>query len=1012
MIDGFSEDELVEQPAINLLHDLGWETVSLFHETFGLDGSPWRGSRRDAFLTKRLRMALEKLNPDLPGDALDLAVDELTRPRSAMAPTNANREVLDDLHDGVKVKFRDPDDGGERTETVRFIDWRDPGANDFVLASQVWFKGELHERRADLIGFVNGAPLLFIELKAGHKSARDGYDNNLRDYRDTIPHVFDAVGITLVSNGHEAFIGPSPHAPWDEAFKAWKRIDDETAAGVVSLETVLRAACTPERLLDLVENFLIFEATAEGLLKKVAQNHQFIGVNRAVQAVRDIHLNQGRLGVFWHTQGSGKSLSMLSFSRKVLRTLPGAWTFVIVTDRDELDNQIAQTFAACGALTRPLDEVQAQSREHLKTLLQGTDRFVFTLIQKFSTDSGQAYPLLSERSDIIVIADEAHRTQYDALAANMRRALPNAAFIGFTGTPLMVGEEKTREVFGDYVSTYTYQQSTEDGATVPLFYENRIREVQLDNDAFEDQVADIIDEADLSEDAERLLERRLGRQYQVITRDDRLGLIAGDLVRHFVARGYRGKGMFIAIDKATALRMYDKVRSAWNREIARREAALAAVPDDARAAFEAVLAWMRETDMAVVVSQGQNEIADMAAKGLDIRPHRARMNIGPDDPNNLARKFKRGDTNLRLVFVCAMWITGFDVPSCSTIYLDKPMKNHTLMQTIARANRNAPGKRAGVIVDYVGVFRNLQRALEIYTAGSAAGGSPVREKDALVVELKAATTEALEFCARRGVNPPSLFEVKGFDRLAKLDQMVDAINGTDLERNSFYALVTNVWSLFKAVLPDEAAEAFRQSSASLQAIAERMRSLTERPDVDAVQAQIEALLDASITGVAIFAPIRDEHELDGLFDLSAIDFEKLREKLGIGGEARTRAQRLRTAVARQLQQMTAENPMRARLVEKFQKLVAEYNAGSKAAEDFLKDLLDFVGELNNEERRALRENLSEEELAIFDILTQPEPELEAGERETVKIIAKDMLGKLKADKLILDWRLGLVLNSG
>jgi type I restriction enzyme R subunit len=942
---------------------------------------------------------------DLPGEALDLAVDELTRPRGAMAPSNANREVLEALHDGVKVKFRDPEHGGERTETVRIIDWRDPGANDFVLASQVWFKGELHERRADLVGFVNGAPLLFIELKAGHKTARDGYDNNLRDYRDTIPHVFDAVGITLVSNGHEALIGPSPQAPWDEAFKPWKRIDDETAPGVVSLETVLRAACTPKRFLDLVENFLIFETTAEGLLKKVAQNHQFIGVNRAVQAVRDIHLNQGRLGVFWHTQGSGKSLSMLTFSRKVLRTLPGAWTFVIVTDRDELDDQIAQTFAACGALNRPLEEVQAQSRDHLKALLQGNDRFIFTLIQKFGTERGETYPLLSERSDIIVIADEAHRTQYDVLAANMRRALPNAAFIGFTGTPLMAGEEKTREVFGDYVSTYTYQQSTEDGATVPLFYENRIPEVQLDNEAFEDKVADIIDEADLSEDAERLLERRLGRQYQVITRDDRLERIADDLVRHFVARGYRGKGMFIAIDKATALRMYEKVRAAWDREIARREAALVTAPEEARAGLEAALAWMRETDMAVVVSQGQNEIADMAAKGLDIKPHRARMNIGPDDPNNLARLFKRGDSNLRLVFVCAMWITGFDVPSCSTIYLDKPMKNHTLMQTIARANRNAPGKRAGVIVDYVGVFRNLQRALAIYTAGSGAGGSPVKEKDALVAELNAATAAAMGFCDRRGVDPPSLFDVKGFDRLARLDQMVDAMSGTDLERNSFYALAGSVWSLFKAVMPDEAADAFRQSSASLRAIAERMRSLTEQPDVEAVQSRIEALLDASITGVAILAPIRDQDELEGLFDLSAIDFEKLREKLGIGGQARTRAQALRTAVAGQLQKMIAENPMRARLLEKFQKLIAEYNAGSKAAEDFLRELLDFVGELNNEERRALRENLSEEELAILDILTQPDPELTGEERDAVKRIAKTLLETLKGEKLVLDWRL-------
>ena len=478
-LSGFSEDELVEQPAIDLLQQLGWETVNLYHETFSLEGSPWRESRRDAFLTKRLRMALETLNPDLPGEALELAVDELTRNWSAQVPVNANREVLEAVRDGVKVKFRDPDLGGERTETVRVINWRDPSANDFVLTSQVWFKGELHERRADLIGYVNGVPLLFIELKAGHRTARDGYDQNLRDYRDTIPHVFDATGAVLVSNGLDTRIGPSPHAPWDEAFKEWKRIDDETAQGVISLDVTLRAACAPDRLLDLVENFLIFEETRDGLVKKVAQNHQFIGVNKAVEAVRHIRENEGRLGVFWHTQGSGKSLSMVTFARKVLRTVPGAWTFVIVTDRDELDRQIAGTFAACGALTKTLPEVQAGSRDHLKTLLQGNDRFVFTLIQKFGTAKGESFPMLSERSDIIVMVDEAHRSQYDILAANMRRALPNAAFIGFTGTPLMAGEEHTRRVFGEYLSTYTYQQSTEDGATVPLFYENRIPELQI-----------------------------------------------------------------------------------------------------------------------------------------------------------------------------------------------------------------------------------------------------------------------------------------------------------------------------------------------------------------------------------------------------------------------------------------------------------------------------------------------------------------------------------------------------
>ena len=359
--------------------------------------------------------------------------------------------------------------------------------------------------------------MLFVELKGTYRNAQAAYDENLRDNRDTIPHIFWGNGFVLLSNGEDARIG-APYSPWDQ-FKEWKRIDDEGSAGVVSLDTVLTAACSPERLLDIVENFVVFEETRDGLVKKVAQNHQYLGVNKAVAEVGRLGANRGRLGVFWHTQGAGKSISMITFAAKVLRTMPGSWTFVIVTDRSELDKQIAETFQACSVLNLPLEEVQAQSREHLKVLLSGNTRFIFTLIQKFGTEMGEIYPELSRRDDIIVITDEAHRSQYDVLAANMRRALPNAAFIGFTGTPLMAGEEKTREVFGDYVSVYNFSQSVADGATVPLYYENRIPELQLNVEDLEEAVEAVVDDADLDEEETRQLERKLARQYHLITRE-------------------------------------------------------------------------------------------------------------------------------------------------------------------------------------------------------------------------------------------------------------------------------------------------------------------------------------------------------------------------------------------------------------------------------------------------------------------------------------------------------------
>ncbi|MDZ7829368.1 MAG: HsdR family type I site-specific deoxyribonuclease [Halofilum sp. (in: g-proteobacteria)] len=459
----------------------------------------------------------------------------------------------------------------------------------------------------------------------------------------------------------------------------------------------------------------MFEEAQGGTIKKIAKNHQYLGVNKAIaelQRIKDRPNGEaGQLGVFWHTQGSGKSLSMVFFTQKIHRTIPGNWTFVVVTDRQELDEQIYKTFSATGAVNEA--EAHAESGAHLKQLLTEDHRYVFTLIHKFGTRNGETYPRLSDRQDIIVITDEAHRSQYDTLAMNMRTALPNAAFLGFTGTPLMAGEERTKEVFGDYISVYDFGQSIADGATVPLYYENRIPELQLINENLNADLTRLLEDAELDEEQEKKVERVFAREYHLITRDDRLEAIAEDLVQHFVGRGHQGKAMMVCIDKATAVRMYDKVQAHWNAYLARLQAELPSAPQEQNEALRHKIEVLEKTDMAVVVSQGQNEVKELADKGLDILPHRTRM-----VEEDLDDKFKDSDDPLRLVFVCAMWMTGFDVPSCSTIYLDKPMKNHTLMQTIARANRRYPGKEAGLIVDYVGVFRKLQEALAIY------GGDP------------------------------------------------------------------------------------------------------------------------------------------------------------------------------------------------------------------------------------------------------------------------------------------------
>ncbi len=559
---GYSEDALIEQPAIALLAKLGWETVNAYHEFDRGASTLGRETKAEVILTARLRPALQRLNPDAPPEAINQAIEELIRDRSRMSAAAANREIYHLLKNGVRVPVPDHEGDGETVEVMRVIDWDRPANNDFLFCSQFWVTGEMHTRRADMVGFVNGLPLVLIELKAAHCRLETAFSGNLRDYKDTVPQLFWPNALIIVSNGSQSRIG-SITAGW-EHFAEWKKVDSEDETGRISLQTMLRV-CEPKRLLDLVENFTLFQEGSGGWIKLIAMNHQYLGVNNALEALANIRQREGKLGVFWHTQGSGKSVSMMFFAQKVLRKAPGNWTFVVVTDRQELDGQIYKNFASAGVVTE--SHAQAESSKHLRQLLSEDHRYVFTLIHKFRTEQGEIHPVLSQRRDIVVITDEAHRSQYDTLALNMRTALPNAAFLAFTGTPLIVGEEKTRQVFGDYISVYDFQQSVVDGATVPLYYENRIPELQLVNENLNEDMGRLLEEAELDEAQETRLEREFAREYHLITRDERLEAVAKDLVEHFTGRGFQGKGMVVCIDKATAIRMYDKVKKHWGEKI-------------------------------------------------------------------------------------------------------------------------------------------------------------------------------------------------------------------------------------------------------------------------------------------------------------------------------------------------------------------------------------------------------------------------------------------------------------
>ena len=984
-------EQALEFSSVLQFHDLGWECAYAEHEEEN-NSFLGRADFTEVVLDKFLLPKLEEFNPSVPKDVIKDALNVLKTDRSVMQTVNANREIYQLLKDGVSVSFTDTD-GNQQTERIKVIDWKRPSNNHFLIVSQFQVKGSLGLRRPDLIGFVNGLPLLFIEYKSADNNVKNAYDDNLRDYKDTIPHLLYYNAFCLLSNGLEAKVG-SITAGW-EHFADWKKVSAENEPGLIDLNTTINGTCQKERFLDIVANFILFMEGSGGLAKIVSKNHQFLGVNNSIKALNSINDNDGRLGVFWHTQGSGKSVSMMFFCQKVLRTKPGNWTFVIVTDRAELDKQIYKNFEAANIISS--SHVQARSVNDLRELLTQDHRYIFTLIHKFQTEDGSLHPVLSERDDIIIITDEAHRSQYDLLAQNMRNALPNASFLGFTGTPLISNEQqKTKEVFGDYVSVYNFSQSIEDGATVPLYYENRIPELQISNKNFEKEFYDIIDESMLNEDEERKLSRNFSSLYQLITREDRLDEIAKDIVHHFAGRGNRGKAMVICIDKATTVRMYDKVKhhlELYLKDL--NDQINTETVQDKKDSLSDLYAFLKETDLAVVVSSGQNEVAIVEEQGGDIRPHRERM-LRED----LETKFKDSEDPFRIVFVCSMWITGFDVPSCSTIYLDKPMKNHTLMQTIARANRVFPDKNNGLIVDYAGIFNSLERALSVY-GDSNVTDTPIKDKEELKSELMVAMDELVKFLTKHDVDLDKIrSELDISRRWSFFGQARDLLLVNDEVKKEFIRLGNVVKTLYKAYLPNPIEAKIAERAYLTRKLVKSIQSLNPVINIDNVLDKVEDLLDKSIESFKI-KEIKDK-----IYDLSLIDFDLLKKRFEKEPNKRTEVEKLKNSLNNKISAMVKVNKTRINYLEKLNKMIDEYNNGAASVEEIFKKLLDLVNEIKLEETRFVKEELSDEkELAIFDLLiTNPKPDLTEKEIKLVKSAARSLYDKLLTGLLVIDWR--------
>ncbi|RZJ37549.1 MAG: type I restriction endonuclease subunit R, partial [Chryseobacterium sp.] len=656
------------------------------------------------------------------------------------------------LKNGVEVAFTN-DEGKTIKKTLKIFDYQNYANNDFLAVRQLEITGELHNRRPDVIGFVNGIPLVFFELKAHANDLRSAYDDNLKDYKDTIQHLFYHNAFVILSNGTDAKVGTitSPY----KYFLDWKRITEDEE-GIVSLDTMLRGVCSPHNLMDIFENFLLFDESNGNIVKLMAKNHQFIGVNRVLDNVENIEDLEGKLGVYWHTQGSGKTYSMVFLCEKIHRKFGGSYTFLIVVDRTELENQAYDTFSGVGIVKNKNviagKKKGISGREHLRELLSVNHRYVFSLIHKFSIDPNleTEYPLITDRKNIIVISDEAHRTQGGKYARNMRFfGLPNASYLGFTGTPIIKDEEEvTKNIFGEYVSVYDFKRAIEDEATLPLKYLNRGERLNIENPALDGQMAEILEEEDLDEDQKKKLAYLFKKEYPILTSEHRLRAIAKDLVWHFNERGYQGKAMFVALDKPTAVRMYDYVMEYLPEYLIDVQNQIKKSKDiQEEQELQRKYNLVASTEVCVVISSEQNEMDKFRKMNLDIEPHRRRM-----VERNLEREFKDEDNPFRLAIVCAMWITGFDAPSVSTVYLDKPIKGHTLMQTIARANRVYDDeKENGLIVDYGNVYQQLEKAYSVYGEGSKGAGAgndkddkkPFEQLESMATEIKEAIDEVI-----------------------------------------------------------------------------------------------------------------------------------------------------------------------------------------------------------------------------------------------------------------------------
>ena len=990
----YSENILVQESAGHLLqNELGWEVAFAYNtEKLGANGTFGRRSYKEILLARYFREALLRLNPWITPAQIDEAQKALEQHLSTSSLLQINEEKYFLIRDGIPVTVKKP---GGKTETKRaaVIDFQNPDNNHFLAIKELKIHGDLYRRRTDIVGFVNGIPLLFVELKKNTVDVQDAYTNNYTDYQDTVPHLFYYNAFLILSNGVEAKVGTLGSKY--EFFHEWKRLSEQEQ-GSVALETMLRGICKKENFLDLLENFILFDHSGGHTAKILARNHQYLGVNEAVKAYEARKLNNGKLGVFWHTQGSGKSYSMVFLAQKIRRKFAGSPTIVVLTDRDELNKQISDTFEICGLLGGiKASRFIASSGTDLEQKLRGNPSFVFTLIQKFNkADVEPIYP----DHDIIIMSDEAHRSQYGIFADNMLRMLPTASRIGFTGTPLLSSDNITERTFGGYISVYDFKRAVEDGATVPLYYENRGEKLgTIQNPEITQEIMDAIEAADLDVSQQEKLEREFAKEIHILTAAPRLDAIARDFVEHYTNVWTSGKAMFVCLNKVTCVRMYNLAQKYWAEKIVETEAALKkTTSQQSFQELERKLHWLKETEMAVVISQEQNEIQTFKKWGLDILTHRAKM-----EKRELDKEFKDAESPFRIVFVCAMWLTGFDVKSLSCLYLDKPLKAHTLMQTIARANRVSEGKSNGLIVDYIGIVKALRKALADYTANSSGqgGADPTIDKEVLVARVGELIGQTDAFLREKGFSLAALVEAKDFAKQALIRAGADAVCGSMEEKKEFQTYASELVRVMKYLQRDDLTEQQLSYRDAIVAIYKELQAKRKHADNTDLMVEINRIVSESLA----LEPTSEGLMESKRFDISKIDFDLLHREFAKAANKGLIIKDLSELVEERLKQMLRSNPARIDYYERYQSIIEQYNAEKDRSEieRIFDELTKLAQDLSQEEKRYVREGFSsDEELSVFDLLFKED--LNKKEIEMIKKVAVDLLAKVKAKISELD----------